>query len=55
MAVYDDPDVNNRKNLINAYDENVSFLYALWFFKVRRFWYWGEKKFVRYVFHMSFF
>ncbi|KAL4002523.1 TAP C-terminal domain family protein [Acanthocheilonema viteae] len=25
MAAYDDPDVNNRKNLINAYDENATF------------------------------
>ncbi|VDN82903.1 unnamed protein product [Brugia pahangi] len=25
MVAYDDPDVNNRKNLINAYDENATF------------------------------
>uniref|UniRef100_A0A915PWT3 Uncharacterized protein n=1 Tax=Setaria digitata TaxID=48799 RepID=A0A915PWT3_9BILA len=25
MTAYDDPDVNNRKNLINAYDENATF------------------------------
>ncbi|VDM22199.1 unnamed protein product [Wuchereria bancrofti] len=25
IAAYDDPDVNNRKNLINAYDENATF------------------------------
>ncbi|VDM98733.1 unnamed protein product [Thelazia callipaeda] len=25
MTTYDDPDINNRKNLINAYDENATF------------------------------